>query len=41
MAGCEGKHRFTTGYAWFLARWAKRLPGQEVGEAFQTRWAQV
>jgi len=26
----EGKHQLTTTYAWFLARWAKRLSWREV-----------
>ena len=30
----EDKHHLTTTYAWFLARWAKRLSWQEVAEAF-------
>jgi transposase len=37
----EGKHRLTTTYAWFLARWAKRLSWTEVAEAFRTTWEQV
>ncbi|MEK7838813.1 MAG: ISL3 family transposase [candidate division NC10 bacterium] len=37
----EGKHRLTTTYARFLARWAKRLSWTEVAEAFQTTWEQV
>ena len=31
-----GKHRLTDAYAWFLARWAKRLWWQEVATAFPT-----
>ncbi len=34
----EGKPHLTTTYAWFLARWAKRLSWQEVAEAFHTSW---
>lgn len=37
----QGKHRLTTTYAWFLARWAKRLSWTEVAEAFRTTWEQV
>ena len=37
----EGKHHLTTTYAWFLARWAKRLSWQEVAEAFHTSWEHV
>ena len=37
----EGNRRLTTTYAWFLARWAKRLSWTEVAEAFQTTWEQV
>ncbi len=29
-----GKYRLTDTYAWFLARWAKRLSWQEVAETF-------
>ena len=36
-----GKHRLTTSYAWFLARWAKRLSWKEVAEVFQTSWDNV
>ena len=36
-----GKHRLTTAYAWFLARWAKRLSWKEVAEVFQTSWDNV
>jgi len=36
-----GKHRLTTTYAWFLARWAKRLSWKEVAEVFQTSWENV
>lgn len=37
----EGKNHLTTTYAWFLARWAKRLAWKEVAEAFQTSWDNV
>jgi transposase len=37
----EGKHHLTTTYAWFLARWAKRLSWTEVAEAFRTTWEHV
>jgi transposase len=35
------KHRLTTAYAWFLARWAKRLSWKEVAEVFHTSWDNV
>lgn len=37
----NGKSPVTTTYAWFLARWAKRLSWSEVAEAFQTTWERV
>jgi transposase len=37
----EGKNHLTTTYAWFLARWARRLSWTEVGEVFQTSWDNV
>jgi transposase len=37
----EGKHRLTTAYQWFLARWAKRLSWQEVATVFGTSWNTV
>src|SRR5271168_911898 len=37
----EGKNRLTTTYLWFLAGWAKRLPWQQVAEAFRTSWQSV
>jgi len=37
----EGKNHLTTTYAWFLAKWAKRLSWKEVAEAFQTKWDNV
>jgi transposase len=36
-----GKHQLTTAYAWFLARWAKRLSWKEVAAVFQTSWDKV
>jgi transposase len=37
----DGKHQLTTAYAWFLARWAKRLSWTEVADVFQTTWTHV
>lgn len=37
----SGKRQLTDTYAWFLARWAKRLSWKEVAEVFQTSWEQV
>lgn len=37
----EGKQQLTTTYAWFLARWAKRLSWTEVAVAFRTTWEHV
>src|SRR6056297_1348831 len=37
----KGKNHLTTTYAWFLARWAKRLSWKEVAEAFYTTWDNV
>jgi len=37
----EGKNHLTTTYAWFLAKWAKRLSWKEVADAFQTKWDNV
>ena len=37
----DGKHQLTTTYAWFLARWAKRLSWREVAMVFRTSWDQV
>jgi transposase len=37
----DGKHQLTTTYAWFLARWAKRLSWKEVATVFHTSWDQV
>lgn len=37
----QGKHQITTTYAWFLARWAKRLSWAEVARAFGSSWDTV
>ena len=37
----EGKSPITTTYAWFLARWAKRLSWSEVAAVFRTSWDSV
>ena len=37
----QGKSPLTTSYAWFLARWAKRLPWKEVATVFHTSWDRV
>lgn len=37
----EGKNHLTTTYAWFLAKWAKRLSWKEVAVAFTTSWDNV
>lgn len=37
----DGKHRLTHSFAYFLARWAKRMSWQEVAEAFRTSWDTV
>jgi transposase len=37
----EGKHQLTTTYAWFLARWAKRVSWTGVAQSFQTTWTHV
>jgi len=36
-----GKNHLTTTYAWFLARWGRRLSWQEVAHVFQTSWDNV
>ena len=41
MPWVKGKHHLTEAYAWFLARWAKRLSWQEVASAFHTTWGHV
>ena len=37
----QGKHQLCDSYAWFLARWAKRMSWKEVAEVFQTSWDKV
>jgi transposase len=37
----EGKNHLTRTYAWFLAKWAKRMSWTEVAEAFRTTWDNV
>lgn len=37
----QGKQRMTKAYAWFVARWAKRLSWQEVATVFHTSWDTV
>ena len=37
----EGKNHLTTTYAWFLAKWAKRLSWKGVADSFQTPWDNV
>lgn len=37
----QGKNHLTTTYAWFLARWTKRLSWKEVAEVFHTSWDSV
>lgn len=37
----EGKNHLTITYAWFLAKWAKRLSWKETADAFQTKWDNV
>jgi hypothetical protein len=37
----DGKSPVTTTYAWFLARWAKKLSWKDVSESFQTSWHSV
>jgi transposase len=37
----QGKSPTTTTYAWFLARWARKLSWKEVAETFQTSWHAV
>ena len=37
----SGKHQLTDTYAWFLARWARRLSWKEVAEVFHTSWEKV
>jgi len=37
----QGKRATTTAYAWFLARWARRMSWKEVAESFKTSWHTV
>jgi transposase len=37
----QGKSSITTTYAWFLARWAKRLSWKQVAGIFRTSWDTV
>jgi transposase len=37
----SGKRRLTDAYAWFLARWARRLSWKEVAEVFSSSWDSV
>lgn len=37
----KGKCHLTTTYRWFLARWAKRLPCEEVARIFHASWRSV
>ena len=37
----SGKHQLTDSYAWFLARWARRLSCKEIAEVFHTSWDKV
>lgn len=37
----SGKRQLTDTYAWFLARWAKRMSWSEVAAAFHTSWEKV
>jgi transposase len=37
----RGKSRLTTSFRWFLARWAKCLPWEEVARIFRTTWKNV
>ena len=41
MPWASGKHQITETYAWFLARWARRLSWKEVAEVFHTTWDTV
>jgi transposase len=41
MPWASGKHQLTETYAWFLARWARRLSWKEVAEVFHTSWENV
>ena len=37
----RGKHQLTDSYAWFLARWARRLSWKEVAKVFHTSWEKI
>ena len=37
----QGKSPVTTSFAWFLARWAKRMSWKETAVAFRTSWESV
>jgi transposase len=37
----DGKSHLTKAFAWFLARWAKRMSWKDVAQAFQTSWDNV
>jgi transposase len=37
----QGKNHLTSTYAWFLARWTKRLSWKEVAEVFHASWDSV
>jgi transposase len=37
----SGKNRLTQAYAWFLARWARRLSWKEVAGVFRASWESV
>ena len=37
----SGKHQLTDTYAWFLARWARRLSWKEVADVLHTSWEKV
>jgi transposase len=41
MPWASGKHRLTEAYAWFLARWARRLSWKEVAQVFASSWDTV
>jgi transposase len=41
MPWASGKHQLTDAYAWFLARWARRLSWKEVAVVFCTSWDSV
>ena len=41
MPWALGKSQLTQAYAWFLARWARRLSWKEVAVVFQASWESV